>query len=247
MSPSSQDARPILTIVVPCYNESERLDIPTFKEFLSNSTQTAICFVNDGSNDGTLSLLEHSFGDDRRVYLTELKVNSGKGEAVRAGLLQSVERSPYVGYCDADLSVSLKEMERLLTVLQENNSDVVLGSRVRMLGSTINRSFSRHLLGRFFATLTDLLHGIGAYDTQCGAKVFRVNDSLRNALSTRFHSRWCFDIELLLRLSHQPLPLSIIECPLRSWNEVAGSKLNLRGQISAVVDLVLLRMRGDRS
>ncbi|MDQ1419024.1 MAG: hypothetical protein QOJ52_986, partial [Acidimicrobiaceae bacterium] len=76
----------------------------------------------------------------------------------------------------------------------------MLGSRIARLGSTIERTARRHLLGRVFATAASVALGCQVYDTQCGAKVFRVTPALTVALQRPFRSAWAFDVELQSRL-----------------------------------------------
>ena len=89
----------------------------------------------------------------------------------------------------------------------------------------------RHYLGRAYATLASSALGITVYDTQCGAKVFRVNDALGAALAEPFRSAWAFDVELLHRLLHGSATAeaiaedALVEVPLTTWRDVGGSKL----------------------
>ena len=105
------------------------------------------------------------------------------------------------------------------------------------LGADIERPTVRHYGGRVFGTAASLALRMTVYDTQCGAKVFRVSDTLRAALATPFQSRWAFDVELLDRLrwssdgSTALHPDQFLEVPLQSWRHVEGSKLDARGSV----------------
>ena len=82
-----------------------------------------------------------------------------------------------VGYFDADLATPVAELERLLAVIgKDPQLEAVLASRVALLGHSIQRKPTRHYLGRLYATAASLALGVAVYDTQCGAKLFRVND-----------------------------------------------------------------------
>ena len=76
----------------------------------------------------------------------------------------------------------------------------VFGSRIRRLGAAITRDPLRHYFGRVFATLASMVLDLAVYDTQCGAKLFRVNDDLRRAFG-HVSLRWIFDVELLARIA----------------------------------------------
>ena len=99
-------------IVIPCYNEEKRLAVDKLLEFLSQTEDISFLLVNDGSTDGTALLIDH-LCRERSDKLTSrhLVANQGKGEAVRAGLLQCMEGpSGIVGYWDADFSARLTEI-----------------------------------------------------------------------------------------------------------------------------------------
>jgi dolichyl-phosphate beta-glucosyltransferase len=117
-------------------------------------------------------------------------------------------------------------------VLEERPEiEVVLGSRVRLLGRRIERRAARHYLGRVFATGASLTLGLPVYDTQCGAKLLRATASTRQVFATPFLARWVFDVELLARYGQAvagqapPLERRVYELPLQQWTDVAGSKV----------------------
>jgi glycosyltransferase involved in cell wall biosynthesis len=225
------------TLVVPCYNEEKRLNVAAFKSFLSatNPQEIGLLFVNDGSRDGTLSVLRQIQSEHPdRVMVLDLVVNSGKAEAVRQGLLQaaSLPRTTIIGFWDADLATPLEELPVFLKILASKPAlEMVFGARVKLLGREVHRQAARHYLGRCFATVASLVLQIPIYDTQCGAKLFRVTPVLREILEQPFHSRWIFDVELIARFiksrnyTHPRLLESIYETPLTRWEDVKGSKV----------------------
>ena len=111
------------------------------------------------------------------------------------------------------------------------------------MGYSIDRSAVRHILGRIFATFAATILHAPVYDTQCGAKIFRADASLRDALEERFQSRWAFDVELIGRLiitSNEPSKLpwdGIVEVPIKQWSDQKNSKLDAFGMISTLFDL----------
>ncbi len=238
-------------LVIPCYNEAKRLPSDSFQEFLSRPSNIGFLFVNDGSTDDTIAVIEalhEQFPD--RVDTLSLARNSGKAEAVRSGMQQAIQMRgvKYVGFWDADLATPLEEGPRLLAQLIEKPGvEIVLGSRVRLLGRSIHRSPMRHYSGRIFATLASRSLSIPVYDTQCGAKIFRVTPVLSEILAKPFHSRWTFDVEMLARyLNLDPAGIdhaasNIYEEPLRRWEDARGSKLKLRDAFLALIDLLVIR------
>ena len=230
------------TIVVPCYNEADRLDLPAFLE-LTKQDGVRVLFVDDGSKDDTLAMLEGFTADHDGMDVLGLEENQGKGGAVRAGLRAGISAgSDIVGFLDADLATPASEMLRIVETLDEREDiDAVLGSRISYLGTKIDRHATRHYSGRVFATIASLALRIPVYDTQCGAKAFRVGPSLEAALEEPFGSAWAFDVELLARLLYDEPATArdrIIELPLRVWTDIDGTSLTWRARISATLDLL---------
>jgi glycosyltransferase involved in cell wall biosynthesis len=237
-------------IVVPCHNEEKRLDAERLAGLLARA-DTDLMFVDDGSTDRTRERLhEIAARAPDRVRVHGLPANRGKGEAVREGLLQALATgAAAVGYLDADLSTPPEEMLRLVAALEDPAIQVVLGSRVSLLGRRIERRRARHYLGRIFASVASIGLGIPVYDTQCGAKVFRRGPALEAALARPFSSRWAFDVELLGRLlvgedgAPQLGVAAFLEVPLLRWQDVKGSSLSPGHMLKAGIDL--LRISGQ--
>lgn len=229
-------------LVVPCFNEEQRLGDAGFQTLLPKARKFEILFVDDGSRDQTLSLVRKMAENLKFPPPLALPQNRGKAEAVRQGMLAAIAAGATVaGYFDADRSTPVSEAERLLAYFPPH-VEVLLGARVKMLGYHIGRSPLRHYLGRVFATAASNCLGIPVYDTQCGMKWFRVTPALKEALSEPFHSRWGFDVELLGRLlkgKDQPgIPISRCEeVPLRVWDEIPGSKLKPLDMPKTLLDM----------
>jgi len=231
------------TVVVPCFNEASRLDRPAFLA-LARQPGVRLLFVDDGSTDGTAKLIEGLAAEAETIDVLVLPKNQGKGEAVRQGMRLALDRGvTVVGYFDADLSTPTDECVRLMAVLDDPDVEVVLGSRIAMLGTHIDRQALRHYASRAFATGASIALRCAIYDTQCGAKFFRRSAALEAALESGFTSRWAFDVELIGRLmigtpGVPGLPLeSIKEVPLLSWTHVAGSKLHPAAMFRAAAQL----------
>ena len=231
-------------IVVPCYNEAQRLNVRLFGEFIGPSG-ISFLFVDDGSTDQTGSVLRDLCDRHLAAHWVKLKVNQGKAEAVRQGMMHAIGKgAEMVGYFDADLATPLEEIVALFRLVEGGGFAVALASRVKMLGCNIQRKPTRHLLGRLFATLASAVLKIPVYDTQCGAKVFRVSAEFEAALRHPFVTRWAFDVELIGRLlapekNVKPMPLSsMVEMPLRRWADVGDSKVNFLGSLGMGIDLI---------
>lgn len=238
-------------LVVPCYNEAERLKGDEFLGYLANHPETSLVFVNDGSSDGTLALLEelraHAPG---QIDIVDKKKNGGKAEAVRDGLLYAIGRpgATFVGFWDADLATPLNAVEDLLKVFGDcPDVEIVFGARVKLMGRKIERQSLRHYLGRIFATCASGVLDLAIYDTQCGAKFFRVTPALSQVLQQPFRSRWIFDVEMIARFlrvyaaQNRDARDLFYEFPLYCWTDVAGSKIRSTDFLRAVKELLLIR------
>ena len=230
-------------LVVPCFDEAERFSADRFAA-LAGDARLALVFVDDGSSDGTAGVLKQFAASHSNVVVIALDSNVGKGEAVRAGLRRALLAEPeWVGYVDADLATPVSEVVRLVDLaLGRIDLDVVIGSRVAMLGRRVRRSTFRHYAGRVFATGASLVLGKPVYDTQCGAKLFRVGAGLERAIERPFRSRWAFDVELLGRLDRQGVaPSAFREEPLESWQDAPASKRSLWSSVRATFELLSIR------
>ena len=245
------------TIVIPCYEEARRLPVDAFSEQLEQDRKTDFLFVDDGSRDGTLALLRKlAERHPGRVEVLALSENQGKGEAIRLGVLSALEKEPrFVGYLDADLATPLNEIPRLRAVLEAKPEvEIVLGSRVQLLGRSISRSAPRHYIGRVFATVASWTLNLAVYDTQCGAKIFRTSKTMKALFAEPFITNWTFDVELIARRTSaghltklQPIESALYELPLNQWTGVAGSKVRLLDFPIALIGLWRIRNRYLRS
>ena len=235
--------RPV--IVVPCFNEAARLDDA---EFLRLGETADVWLVDDGSTDDTRAVSERiASTSNGRVSARGNARNCGKAETVRTSMLAACQAGASVtGFLDADLATPVDEMLRLLDELERSGSAAVTAARVGLSGRDIQRDAARHYTGRVFSTIASLAIGATYYDTQCGAKVFRNTPALVAALSEPFSSRWAFDVELLGRLlagspGIAPVPANeLVEVPLYTWHDIAGSKLTLGASFRSLLQLFVI-------
>jgi dolichyl-phosphate beta-glucosyltransferase len=221
------------TIILPCFNEAHRLRLSEFRDYLGHSHDVSFLFVNDGSRDDTAAVLRKFQAETgTRVGVLDYPENRGKAEAVRQGMLHALaQHNRFVGFWDADLATPLSAIDEFVSLLEDRPEiQMVFGARVKLLGREIDRRVARHYLGRIFATLASLVLHLPVYDTQCGAKIFRVTNLLPKLLEEPFRSRWIFDVEIIARFAravgNRALATeSIYEYPLRKWVDVVGSKV----------------------
>jgi dolichyl-phosphate beta-glucosyltransferase len=245
-------ANPNTVIVVPCYNEAKRLRERSFIDFVKDYQDIQVLFVNDGSIDETQDVLRNiCIEDPAGLSVLNLHQNVGKAEAVRQGFIEAFKRSPkFIAMWDADLSSPLKEVIGFQTFL-DNNEDfqLVMGTRVKLLGRNIRRSTPRHIIGRIAATLISFALKLDVYDTQCGAKLFRTNEFTRVIFDHPFESSWIFDVELIARLIKSFSVIHpgysdklIYEFPLHDWCEMTGSKIRPSHYFKSLIDLIRIKI-----
>ena len=233
-----------ITLVIPCYNEEKRLNLDAFISYASQNTHVQILFVDDGSIDHTWQMIEKCSNENSQIHALKMPKNSGKAEAVRSGMLKSLENnSDYIGFWDADLATPLDQLE-LFQSYMDRQAQVIMGSRINLLGRHIERTHLRHYLGRLFATFASIVLNLGVYDTQCGAKLFR-KDIVESAFSEKFQSYWIFDVEILARLRflNKLNVAQVFEVPLNIWRDVGGSKVRPFDFIKAPLELMAIYVK----
>lgn len=240
-------------IVIPCYNEEARFPLDLFTAYADSHPAVRFLLVNDGSRDRTLDVLKRSaIGREDRVEVLDLPENRGKAEAVRAGMLKAMDsgRCRFAGYWDADMATPLEAIQDIAAVLSARPElEMVFGSRVKLLGRQVDRKAMRHYLGRAFATVVSVVLRLGVYDTQCGAKLFRVHPANRVLFAEPFISRWIFDVELIARFIRQrgysisAVEGAIYEFPLHVWRDVAGSRLRATDFFRAFFEVLRIYLR----
>ncbi len=244
---------PIL-VVIPAYNEAARLPalLADIEAYLRSPRPRADGFdveftiVDDGSRPEEFAAAETLVGRCAAagaIRLMRLERNQGKGAAIRTGFEEGLSRPfRYLGFMDADGSVSTSELHDALVYLAARHGELagVIGSRVRMLGRTVQRSALRHAVGRVFATFVAVYFGSPVYDTQCGLKVFDAS-VLRRYLHVPCDERWVWDTELLIAML--AAGEQIHEVPI-NWRETGHSKVSLfRDPLRMLVGLAGFKRR----
>lgn len=219
-----------LSVVVPAYNEVTRLaaGLPLLLEAVPGGTQVIV--VDDGSTDGTADIARWHLADLPHSVVLRLPKNSGKGAAVRAGVVKA--EGEIIAYLDADMATDPHDLVRLVEALGGN--EVVVGSRTTP-GSVIERwSPHRRLMTRTFSMLVTSTLNLPMRDTQCGFKAF-----YGSVAKLLFHgcqvNGFAFDLDILSRAAR--LGLHMGEVPVH-WNEMPGSKVRVvHDSLSMLLDV----------
>ncbi len=224
-------------VVIPCYNEAERIDPKPFLRFVDQNLGYHLCFVNDGSTDHTLEVLNAlRKGREEQISVFNCKVNGGKAEAVRQGMhfLAQDTQIDYVGFLDADLSTDFEDFDRLVHTLKDSKYGIVSGSRIHRMGADITKQSARAIISKTINWIIRKLLGMPFRDTQCGAKVIR-REMVRNLFRERFVTKWLFDVELFMRIRNEygmkKAQDMICEVPLQRWIHADGSKLSMKDSL----------------
>ncbi len=225
-------------IIIPCYNEEKRLNLNAFIQFINQETEYHLCFVNDGSKDKTVKVLKEIQNvNPAKVSIVDIKKNSGKATAVRAGAryLYNKGEINYIGFIDADLSTDFKDFGELVKTLKTNDKlSFVFGSRAKKASDAIEKDKIRAVISKVVNLLIVLILGLSIKDTQCGAKVFKA-ELVPVIFEKSFLSRWLFDVEMFIRMKKYfgktGIMKTIFEQPLKRWVHVDDSKLGLKDSL----------------
>ena len=227
------------SIVLPAYNESERIAATLAKIFIyaeRNGWQCEVIVVNDGSSDDTAQIVRQSAARRPNLKVLENPGNRGKGYSVRNGMLHA--HGDILLFSDADLSSPIAEAEKLLAAIK-GGADVAIGSRWLKAELQIQRQpLYRQLFGRIFNLLLRLVLGLKFKDTQCGFKAF-TRDAARCLFPLQRIERWGFDPELLYLAKR--FRLAVEEVPVE-WSHREGTRIHpFRDGIRMFGDVLRIR------
>ncbi|OQA47621.1 MAG: Undecaprenyl-phosphate mannosyltransferase [Chloroflexi bacterium ADurb.Bin325] len=232
---------PLLSIIIPAYNEEHRLPrsldkIIAFIEEQADDFEVLI--VENGSRDRTTEVAEAYAA--RYPYIHVLHSEKGKGAAVRAGMLAG--RGRYLFMCDSDLSMPITEVRKFLPP-RLTGYDIAIASREGPGAHRYGEPAYRHLMGRVFNLIIRVLAIPHLQDTQCGFKSFR-RDVAREVFGCLTMTGWSFDVEALfiaLRRGYEVIPVPV------DWYFDADSRVNpLHDTWRMFRDVVKIRLRGLR-
>jgi glycosyltransferase involved in cell wall biosynthesis len=235
-------SEPLLSIIIPAYNEAERLP-PSLKKvqaFINQQPyETEVIVVENGSTDNTYALAT-AFTQTMPNLKVIREEKSGKGLAVRSGMLAA--RGKVRIFCDADFSMPVEEISKFLPP-QLNSMEVAIASRELPQSKRVNEPEYRHWIGRIFNTMVRWSILPGLQDTQCGFKAFSA-EVAEQVFQLQTLPGWSFDAEVLV-IARQ-LGYQIKEIPI-TWYYKPGTRLNIiQDSIKMAIDLWRIRLNARR-
>jgi dolichyl-phosphate beta-glucosyltransferase len=231
-----------LSIVIPTYNEAERVEQTVDElrgELLTSGASFEIRVVDDGSEDRTREVVERMGKADSRIVL-QREPHRGKGGALRAGLLAA--RGALRFMCDADLSMPAREIHRFVSLVP-GDCDIAIGTREGPGARRVDEPAYRHVMGRAFNALVQSGLLPGLHDTQCGFKLFTAR-AVEAVLPSTTMEGWTFDLEVLFIARLQGW--RIREVPIE-WHYRDRSRVSIvRDPWRMARDLWTIRANGRR-
>ena len=202
-------ANTFLSIIIPAYNEEQRLPetLKAIHDFLKKQAyQAEVLVVENGSNDRTLAIAQEYSRSMPEVHALHCE-KRGKGVAVIQGMLAA--KGEYRFICDVDLSMPIEEVNRFLPPIYIDGA-VAIASREAPGAKRYNEPEIRHIVGRIFNLMVRLIALPGLQDTQCGFKCFRA-EVVEKVFPRMTMQGWTFDVEALVIARR--LGYKIVEIP----------------------------------
>jgi dolichyl-phosphate beta-glucosyltransferase len=231
----------VLSIVVPCYNEEQRLPrtIEHVERYLDDKNlDYELILVDDGSTDGTRLIMDAAAERNQFVRLEALPQNRGKGRALAEGVASA--RGSEILVTDADLSTPIEELEKLQAQLDQGAGVAIASRALRASRVEVSQPIYRVLMGKVFNLLVQAVLLPGIWDTQCGFKLFRA-DVAHDAFGRLTTDGFGYDPEVLYRAKQ--LGVKIAEVPV-VWRNSAPTKVSpIKSSIDMFKHVVRVRLR----
>jgi len=229
---------PEISMVIPAFNEALRL--PTTLDRVQRHLSTAglsaeVIVVDDGSHDATADIVRQHARRWPQLKLVVAERNAGKGAAVRLGM--AAARGRYRVFSDADLSVPIDDLEKLLRPLHAGAGVAIASRGLRDSQVELHQPWYRESMGKIFNRLVRIFVLGGVHDTQCGFKAFtaEVADRVFPVLQTRGFG---FDVEVLYRA--QQAGYQIVEVPTRWINSPQSRVHPVRHSTAMFLELLAI-------
>ena len=235
------DSGPALTVVIPCYNEEQRLPrtLEQIERFLAGRPASyELILVDDGSADGTRQVMDRAAERNRSVRVEALPHNRGKGRALAAGVESA--RGKEILLTDADLSTPIEELDKLQAALSDGAGIAIASRALRGSRVEVSQPLYRVIMGKGFNLIVQAVLLPGIWDTQCGFKLFRAEVAHR-VFAGLVTDGFGFDPEVLYRARRQGV--KIVEVPV-VWRNSAPTKVSaLRSSLDMLKHVLWIRFK----
>ncbi|MBN1246033.1 MAG: glycosyltransferase family 2 protein [Anaerolineae bacterium] len=232
------DTAPLMTIVIPAYNEAHRLPetLARVRDFVTSRPETLDAIVvNNNSRDNTRQVAQ-DFAETVEFLTVLDQPVQGKGAAVRKGILNATGRYAFI--CDADLAMPIEELPRFFPATLGQDYDIAIGSREVAGAERFNEPAYRHIMGRVFNWVVRTLAVPGIQDTQCGFKAFK-REAGQAIFQKQIIDGFAFDVEVLAMA--RKWGYSIIEIGIPWTYGPGGSVHPLRDSVRMVREVLKIR------
>jgi dolichyl-phosphate beta-glucosyltransferase len=234
----SKQIRPLLSLIVPAYNEADRLPV-TIKRIQEHRRSwnfpVEVIIVVEPSEDRTLAFVENAVKAWPDLKLLTHHEKRGKGFAVRSGINRA--RGDFIFFTDADLSTPLEDLDRALALFMRDRSiDLIVGNRMHPESQILQRqNLARELMGKIFNRIVQTLTGLRIRDTQCGFKGFRQR-AAKEIFGRQRIDGFSFDVEVLLLA--RAMGFNTVEVPVHWTNSPASRVHPVRDSTRMFVDVI---------
>jgi len=229
-----------LSVIIPCFNEERRFSkgfTHYFSYLKKQKYPWELIFVNDGSKDKTLTLMQSASKKDNRVKIISYKKNHGKGYAIAQGVLTA--KGKYILFTDLDHSVPVATIESFYKFFEKGFPAVIGSRRVKGARILVHQYALRELLGRGFTLIVRVLIDWKIKDATCGFKAFE-NKIAKKIFKKITIYDWAFDAEILFLC--KKFNIKIAQAPV-NWSNSQGTKVSLRKDIlGSLASLMKIRL-----
>ena len=203
----------LLSFVVPAYKQEKTIvdDIKNLDKVLDLLVlKHEIIVVVDGFLDKTYEKIKNQEQKIKNLRVLGYGDNRGKGFAIKLGDMEA--RGDVIGFIDAGMDLESSEISIMLDIMDWNNADIVLGSKLHP-ESKVDYPVARKILSWGYRTITHILFGYSVKDTQVGLKLFK-RKAAKDVFSKIIVKKFAFDIEVLA-VAHKLGYARIYEAPVK--------------------------------
>ncbi len=231
----------ILSVILPAYNEADRIyenSLAVSKEIGAFCESYEIIVVDDGSDDKTRDEASRAASVDTHIKSTGYKKNRGKGSALRFGTSKAT--GARIAFCDADLDLNPRQLERFMKIMDETGAAAVIGSKLHK-DSKVDYPFIRRIYSFGYYLFLLILFQLNAKDTQTGLKLFS-SEYIKPTMERILVKRFACDIEILSIIKKRGG--KIVSAPVEvNFQRGTFGRIDIRDAFSIFIDTLAVYYR----